>query len=175
MGKCFTLLLLIALTSASLYGYLYLNNEIKNGEKKLAAGQKELEKGQKMLKAGKARLADGKKQLAHGKQKYHTAKAIPLGLFAHVLPEATPVFNKMQSDIAEGGRKIAQGEQQIAAGEKKIKWGEAQVAAGKKQWMAGKEKLAQAKQIRFILEICTGSFGFLTFIFIIYWIVRRKT
>ena len=165
MGKVFSLLCVILLAISSLLGYLILNENIKAGEKTIAAGQNNIEQQRPSFEAGKVDLADGKQKLSAGKKEYEEAHDNPF------LVLADKWFNGGKG-FAEGRKKIAEGEQKVAQGQDKVDVGAKQLDTGTLKVRQGMEKLKMAKYAR---DACAlGTFIFTTLSVVLGFFWRRS-
>lgn len=141
MLKLITLLLTILLAIASAGGYLFLNENIRDGRGLLTEGQHNIDTESPSLVAGKTDLAQGKKLLEDGKKEYARAHDNPLLVWADKL------FNGGKG-FADGREKIAAGEVKVAEGQDRVDSGQIQLDKGKQEMSQGREKLEQALDIR---------------------------
>lgn len=171
MGKILALLFIMLITGTSVYTYLYLNQKIVVGERKLNAGQTAYQRGQQALQAGRAKYAAGQRELARGKQKYNNARAmtLPMQALSAFVPETQMLVGHVQNQIAVGGQKIRSGERQLAGGAKQIQAGQQKLAAGRAQLESGKKELTKAKETRRGIGMVTLVFLLLSVLLIFSW------
>ncbi len=163
MSKLFTLLFIIILAFASTGGYVYLNQQITSGEKKIAEGEKQLANGQRMLREGKAKLANGKQRLARARGTYRQVNSfLPFLNVVSKLPVSNIVMQEANKQISEGAALIARGEVAVRNGEQRL-------AAGKLELLRAKERLHSANEVRIACGVGAIFFIALALLLGFYW------
>jgi len=162
MGKALALLLIILLALASVTGYLFFNERITAGERKIADGHSQLEKGQPMLEDSKAKLEAGKRELSQGKKEYEQAKDNLFLVFVDKLLKGGKGFKDARKRITEGEKQVAEGEGNINDGERRLD-------AGKLELNRGKEQLKLLKEARVACALGTAFFASLSIVLGFYW------